>query len=752
MKKRIIILIGLIITILGAYISFSYALFEKTETQSGNNTISTYNCLDLSIEGEENINITSAFPIQDEEGLLQTPYKFKVKNKCDHYVETEIGIELQSNNTLGDEYLRFKMNEISEYEDGSIYLLSEKRRYNEVEGESVLDSKYPIIIDELNGNEEKEYELRVWIPYTAGNEVMNKNFKGKVYVSGIVKTDPKYYVNTIEDLVTLSNEVNSGNSYEGVTVVLTKDLDFNNDNSYENANRTDFGDLNEDGTVEGIKIELTKTSGKGFTPIGITDNYLSDIYFKGNFDGQNHRIDNLYINNSNINGRYIGLFGRISDSKISNLTLSGEVKTSVLAFTAGIIGAVAGNSNLYNLVNEIDVTGTVTQNNLNNSIGGIVGATAGDSNVNLRNLINKGKISGGTQLGGLIAINQGSLTIENSHNEGKITNNIGTYAGGLLGRDNATSNTTKIYNSYNSGNVSLTTNDSANRTFGGLVGVINGTLDVRNSYNSGNVSYDYDYANNTLTTAYRVIVVGGIVGAIRNGVIENSYNNGTVGKGNWNGGIFGGRYGNGTVIINKSYNAGEVVGGYTNNNAAATISGITGYNNSSNLFIINSYNNGQLNSPTDKKFTIAGLVGVCNNSSSTIINSYNSANATAYNEIAAGIYGYYASSSYPLVLNNVFNSGTIYSTKGAQFGLVGGTYTLKVTNSYYLSGVNSTGGGDYGTSLTSTEIAGREFVSTLNKNVNNINLSEISSDLAGYKLSSWIYDPTAGHPVLDNSN
>ena len=738
MKKRIIILIGLIITILGAYISFSYALFEKTETQTDNNTISTYNCLDLSIEGEENINITSAFPIEDEEGLLQTPYKFKVKNKCDHYVETEIGIELQSNNTLGDEYLRFKMNEVSEYEDGSIYLLSEKRRYNEVEGENVLDSKYPIIIDELNGNEEKEYELRVWIPYTAGNEVMNKNFKGKVYVSGIVKTDPKYYINTIEDLVTLSNEVNSGNSYEGVTVVLTKDLDFNNDNSYANATRTDFGDLNEDGTVEGIKTELTKETGKGFTPIGTKDNN-----FMGNFDGQNHRLDNIYINNSTLT--YIGLFGYINNSSMSNLTLSGIVKTTIRATTGGIISVANGNSSLNNLVNEVNVTSELNEY----SVGGVVGSSDVDAILNINNCINKGTISGGIRSAGILGYNFYKVNINNSHNEGQILQITGTIASGIIGSDRYTNCLTTIKNSYNSGNILLSSNDSSDRLIGGLIGNTSGILNVYNSYNNGNVSYDYDYANNTLSTVSRIISVGGIAGGACKGVIENSYNlnnisNGNISNGNWVGGIIGTRGAcNEKLIINRSYNLGNVTGGYNNHVATPNCGGIVGRNQGDNLYILNSYNNGEISANT--VFVLGGLAGYANKPIK-IINSYNSGNISS-NDITSGILGFSYINS---IINNVFNSGILSTTVDKKFAIADGGIT-NVTNAYFLT---STGlrKADLGTPLTSAEIAGREFVSTLNKNVNSIKLSDISSDLAGYKLSSWIYDPSAGHPVLDNSN
>ena len=60
--------IGFLIVVYGGY---SYALFIKTEEQSGTNEISTYNCLDISIEGGNELNLTNAFPIVDEEGILQ---------------------------------------------------------------------------------------------------------------------------------------------------------------------------------------------------------------------------------------------------------------------------------------------------------------------------------------------------------------------------------------------------------------------------------------------------------------------------------------------------------------------------------------------------------------------------------------------------------------------------------------------------------------------------------------------------------
>ena len=93
MKKKIIVLTGLIVFMLVAFGGFTYAIFTNSKSQEGSNSVSTYNCLDIQITGEEEINLDNAFPIEDAEGLLQTPYKFKVKNKCNHYVKMSMGAE-----------------------------------------------------------------------------------------------------------------------------------------------------------------------------------------------------------------------------------------------------------------------------------------------------------------------------------------------------------------------------------------------------------------------------------------------------------------------------------------------------------------------------------------------------------------------------------------------------------------------------------------------------------------------------------
>ncbi len=47
MKKKIIVLTGLIVFMLVAFGGFTYAIFTNSKVQEGSNSVSTYNCLDI---------------------------------------------------------------------------------------------------------------------------------------------------------------------------------------------------------------------------------------------------------------------------------------------------------------------------------------------------------------------------------------------------------------------------------------------------------------------------------------------------------------------------------------------------------------------------------------------------------------------------------------------------------------------------------------------------------------------------------
>ena len=64
-----------------------------------------------------------------------------------------------------------------------------------------------------------------------------------------------FKINNVEDLVCLSEMSKSGKTFSGKTIYLIKDIDFDSDASYSNPNGTDYGDINGNGELEGIKTE-----------------------------------------------------------------------------------------------------------------------------------------------------------------------------------------------------------------------------------------------------------------------------------------------------------------------------------------------------------------------------------------------------------------------------------------------------------------------------------------------------------------
>lgn len=108
-------------------------------------------------------------------------------------------------------------------------------------------------------------------------------------------------ISTAEGLFYFAKKVNAGNNFAGKTVTLANNIDLNNEK---------------------------------WTPIGIYDN--SATHFKGTFDGQNHAVTGLKVEESGKNG--VGFFGKVYTGAIKNLTVEGSISTSNSTYVGGIVG------------------------------------------------------------------------------------------------------------------------------------------------------------------------------------------------------------------------------------------------------------------------------------------------------------------------------------------------------------------------------------------------------------------------------
>jgi len=260
----------------------------------------------------------------------------------------------------------------------------------------------------LNFSSNLSYNTRntVWLNFTDGYCDVNETYW--------FETKPCPYIYTIEDLDNIHNYL-SGN------YILMNDLDFKDDDSYDNAS------VNKTGYI----------TGNGWNPIG-----GSWPYFSGTFNGNNKTISNLFINRSSTED--VGLFGIINlGAEISNLRVIG-VDVSGKRHVGGLVGQNHGSTtNSY-------ATGIVTGNEW---VGGLVGINSGY----VFNCYFTGSVTAGNvYAGGLAGSNYNSIS--DSYSSGDVKGNT---AGGLVGLNFYGS----ISNCYATGRVTGGCN------VGGLVGI-----------------------------------------------------------------------------------------------------------------------------------------------------------------------------------------------------------------------------------------------------------------------------------------
>lgn len=189
----------------------------------------------------------------------------------------------------------------------------------------------------------------------------------------------------------------------------------------------------------------------GFSPIG---NQM--MPFVGNYNGQGHKITDLYINFSPEYQYGAGFFGNTSGAVISNLSLE-NVSVTGYENTGGLIGANLS----YSSVTECSSSGTVSGVN---NVGGLVGYNYLGSSI--QNSFSAGTVNGTDQnTGGLTGNNNNMSTLTNCYSTAAVNGN--SNAGGLTGTNY---NSASIFYCYSAGSVTGT-----NGT-GGLVGWNDGTM------------------------------------------------------------------------------------------------------------------------------------------------------------------------------------------------------------------------------------------------------------------------------------
>ena len=303
-----------------------------------------------------------------------------------------------------------------------------------------------------------------------------------------VAEDGYYEIATAAQLKWFADEVNGGSA--ALNARLVRDID-----------------------LSGICSEISP-----WTPIG---DHASNKDYRGTFDGGNHKITGLYLENkgtfNNGSSYYTGLFGLCDGATVKNLSVYGEAK-AITRYVAGIVGRACGVSThrtttIENCHNFVTLTGSPT----NDQIYGHAGVVATAQDAVIRGCSNRADITGYEgYTGGIVAVaSYGETTIENCWNTGNIHlrgwqsdfRGVGGIAGCL-------ENTATVTNCYNTGNISFFyKTQRIAQAAGGIVGLVGDTstssstnVTLTGCYSMGEISGEYD------DKASMGALVGGIIG------------------------------------------------------------------------------------------------------------------------------------------------------------------------------------------------------------------------------------------------
>ena len=322
--------------------------------------------------------------------------------------------------------------------------------------------------------------------------------------------DNPYLITTVDQLLALAANVNSGTSYAGLY----------------------FKQMN--------NIDLSSVS--NWTPIGVVANP-----FMGNYDGQSFEIQNIKISKSTKGYQGVGFFGVVKGTSallasVSNVTVKGSgagtdivatvgdgaSSTTIGGGVAGVIGIAQAYANVTGCKNYAYVSGGAS------SVGGVIGhigtptgiiggwtppSQTDGSTVTVSKSFNYGTVEvtlpNNHQNGGFVGCNLGGH-IKWCANLGTFYTNTVSRSGGFCGYNNGI-----VEECYNSGSIKGSEAVPTANAYGqaGVVVYLGNNGIVRNCYNAGTI-----FKNDAS--------IGGIIGTIQASIssftVQNCYNAGQV--------------------------------------------------------------------------------------------------------------------------------------------------------------------------------------------------------------------------------
>lgn len=200
--------------------------------------------------------------------------------------------------------------------------------------------------------------------------------------------------------------------------------------------------------------DIDMSSIANFAPIG-----TKNASYTGTFNGNNHSISGLTVNESDT----AGLFGYVNGATIqkinlcdSQITATSNDRNNIYTYAGGIVGFATNEAKIESCsTNNIKIDAANSRH-----IGGIIGR--GEGSTEISNCTNTSRLTGKYRVGGIAGSINGS-SITNCGNSGDLPATESSYVGGIVGFTHGG----QISTCYNTGEVT----GGSNADVGGIVGM-----------------------------------------------------------------------------------------------------------------------------------------------------------------------------------------------------------------------------------------------------------------------------------------
>ena len=296
LRYKISLVVVAFLIIASLYLVQSYALWLTT--YEGQENILSVGCFDVALEElSKPISLNNTYPMSDQKGLTQTPYKFTIKNTCNTSADYVITLNTLKTATIDKSKIKFAFTTGTNVPTSGVNLGTYASVASNINTDLAYLQTANVLGDTLNEsiilqkgtlkneNDTATFNLYLWVDQTAGNEVQGKKFVASVNVLANATTVEPTAAEKIASLASKADKTSTdvytvpNKTSDTCTYTLAYDGTSDNNLRYVGANPCNYVKIdNEIWRIIGVMNNIDDGTGKKETRIKLIRKDAIGIY------------------------------------------------------------------------------------------------------------------------------------------------------------------------------------------------------------------------------------------------------------------------------------------------------------------------------------------------------------------------------------------------------------------------------------------------------------------------------------------